>query len=349
MHKTLKEFRDSPNSLDSIRLVCAVMVIFSHGFPLTDNPEPLSVLTGSSLGHLGVCVFFVVSGYLIPQSFDKGSLKRFISNRAVRILPGLAVAVAFCVFVIGPLYTTLPVGAYFADRATWAFLGQAFFLPTGTVLPGVFADNPGHSVNGSLWTLRFEAACYAFVAIVGILARHRTAVVVLALAFSFPLARMVDPDAGGLQYYIGNGAVLYRYFGMGTLLYIFADRIPVARTAMYACYAIVAVSAFTPFFTEACAIFGSYAVLATAYLVTGHFASFTGKGDISYGIYIYAYPIQQVLVPVSIGALGAKLAPYVNALLTLPFVAALAILSWMYVEKPSLRRKREPRLASSPG
>ena len=115
-------------------------------------------------------MFFAMSGFLIAKSWsDLPRLVPFAVKRALRILPALVVAVSVTVFVIGPLFTTLPLTSYFSDPVTWLYLVRCSLLITffGT-LPGVFEDNPyPDAVNGSLWTLPVEACCYAMAAALG--------------------------------------------------------------------------------------------------------------------------------------------------------------------------------------
>ena len=116
------------NNFDTLRLVAAGSVIFSHAFLLSqgrqDN-EPLVLLTGgqSVLGVVGVFVFFVISGFLVTQSFETtGSPLRFLAKRALRIYPGLAACILLCAFVLGPLVTSLPLGAYLRSAGVYDFL-----------------------------------------------------------------------------------------------------------------------------------------------------------------------------------------------------------------------------------
>jgi peptidoglycan/LPS O-acetylase OafA/YrhL len=133
------------NNFDALRLIAAISVIFSHAFLIGEerqDAEPLMRLTGGQtiLGVVGVFVFFTISGYLVTQSFEQTrSAPRFAAKRALRIYPGLLVCVLLSAFVLGPWATSLPLGAYFRDGGTFAYVLTNFTMinPTHT-LPGVW-------------------------------------------------------------------------------------------------------------------------------------------------------------------------------------------------------------------
>ena len=109
----------SGNAFDFIRVVAALAVLYSHSFPLFGLPEPSHA--GQTLGSLAVAIFFAVSGFLVCQSWLRDpDVYRFTLRRALRIMPGLIVAVAFTAFVAGALDTRLPLSEYFTARGTWA-------------------------------------------------------------------------------------------------------------------------------------------------------------------------------------------------------------------------------------
>ena len=193
------------NNFDVLRLLAASLVLFSHSYALTDNAEPFAEISGWTFGEVGVVMFFAMSGFLIAKSWsDRPQLVPFAVKRALRILPALVVAVSVTVFVIGPLFTTLPLSSYFSDPVTWLYLVRCSLLITffGT-LPGVFEDNPyPDAVNGSLWTLPVEACCYAMAAMLGTLGLLRRSAVLgafgfLLILFVTPLSPFSDAPAGG--------------------------------------------------------------------------------------------------------------------------------------------------------
>src|SRR5712675_658330 len=166
------------NNFDALRLVAAISVIFSHSFLIaegTQNNEPLILWTGnqSILGLAGVFVFFAISGFLVTQSFEQtANPLHYLAKRALRIFPGLFIVTLVSAFVLGPLVTTLPLGAYLGRPEPYQYVvGNTLLDQTVHELPGVsFVDNPvGLEINGSLWTLRCEFVMYLMVLVLGVL------------------------------------------------------------------------------------------------------------------------------------------------------------------------------------
>lgn len=149
-----------------IKLIAACMVILSHAYPLNlgdTASDSLSSLTRGQMnwGAVSVSVFFAYSGYYLARSV--GRYQRgwdYGKARAKRLLPSLWIIVALSVFCVGPLFTTLPLGAYCTNGGTWRYFANALLIPVHD-LPGVFTENPYlPTVNGPLWTLPVEALCY---------------------------------------------------------------------------------------------------------------------------------------------------------------------------------------------
>src|SRR5215211_6919243 len=163
------------NNFDTMRLVAALCVVISHSFPLSYGAtavQPIFLLSHgqTNLGTVSVYVFFVLSGFLITGSFERQPPHRFVLARGLRILPGLAAVLFILTFLVGPILTAIPLGDYFRSGRTYYFFAKNLSL-TGYVgeLPGVFGTNPvPHKVDGSLWTLSYEAKCYLLVFLVGI-------------------------------------------------------------------------------------------------------------------------------------------------------------------------------------
>ncbi len=155
------------NNFDLIRLSAAVLVLFSHSYPLSARTtEPLQSFTGyDTFGTLAVEVFFLISGLLITKSWmDTPHAGDFIRKRFLRIFPAFAAVTLLSVFALGPVFTQIPLKEYFSSRLTWSYLGNPFMLPTRYSLPGVFESNPyPAAVNGSIWSLPLEILMYVAV------------------------------------------------------------------------------------------------------------------------------------------------------------------------------------------
>src|SRR6516225_7667345 len=220
------------NNFDALRLVAAASVMFSHSFMIAEGSqrhEPLIVLTGnqSILGLCGVFVFFAISGFLVTQSFEQtGDPWRFLAKRALRIFPGLFVATVLSAFVLGPLVTTLPLGAYLSRAEPYQYVfGNTLLDETVHELPGVrFVDNPvGLEINGSLWTLRYEFVMYLMVLLLGVLRLLTVRVALLLLAFGVADLRfnlLDDTEKWGWFFQLlSNWAWLVGCFAAGVVLY----------------------------------------------------------------------------------------------------------------------------------
>ncbi|WP_454870490.1 acyltransferase family protein [Pseudomonas lini] len=160
-HISLEKPVDRYNNFLYVRLMASTMVVAGHSLGLSREYSKESMAYFSILGFpihgIGVLVFFLLSGYLVSTSlFNSASIKEFFLSRAVRILPGLTVCVAWVVFFLGPLLSEFSIVAYFSDPDTWRYLINNMMLINAEFsLPGV-----GHVVNGSLWTIPIEARLY---------------------------------------------------------------------------------------------------------------------------------------------------------------------------------------------
>lgn len=341
------------NAFDTIRLLAAASVIFSHAFVLVDgreSVEPLYRLTDGqiTIGRAAVAAFFVVSGLLISMSFDRSrSLSRFMFNRALRLFPGLWVCLALLLFVFGPIATSVPIRAYATSPETIGFFGSFLFFPLSQSIAGVFDGLPGSdAINGSLWTLKYEIACYAFGALLLGTGRFRVAVVALCWLGAMLATHILGDPLGqsGGTYYIAWMLWLFRFYGAGMLLYLLRDRIALSKGAAIAALFLIIFGAFTPLFTESLATFGAYALIVAAFLAAPWFKGLTAKGDLSYGVYIYAFPVQQALVAF---ALDTPVPWLNNVLIATPVTFLLAWLSWHFVERPALNLKSRLSPASA--
>src|SRR5258706_9413439 len=154
-----------------VRLAAALLVLFAHAFHLLQRAgdEPIGawfVWLDASL--LGVAIFFFVSGFLVSRSWDLGAnLVAYLAARALRIAPGLWLALVAMVFLLGPAVTTVTAGDYFVAPQTWHYLAHNAVLDTKYLLPGVFDANSVRGVNGSLWTIPLEVVLYVVLGIAG--------------------------------------------------------------------------------------------------------------------------------------------------------------------------------------
>jgi len=343
------------NNFDALRLVAAVMVLVSHCFPLTGQPEPLASISQESFGELGVSIFFAISGFLIAGSWSHDpTLGRFAVKRGLRLMPGLWVAVLVTALVIGTAVTTLSVSSYFTNIDVYRYIAQNSVLYTvNGHLPGVFVNNVyPDAVNGSLWTLPVEAFAYLGVAVLGVLGALRGRATVLPLlsflvllVLSMPFVGLNSVSvAGPVSGHIGLILYLGGLFNLGVLLYMWRERVPLRwDVAAGLMIAWVAVSQ-SDWMHPVALLAVPYLVLMLAYRTPRSLSVITRPGDLSYGIYVYAFPTQQVAGY----AFGPKLGPGgMLAVVAVPvYLAALA--SWRLIEAPALRRKPRTTVSAQP-
>ncbi len=344
------------NNFDTLRLVAAISVIFSHSFLIaegTQNREWLILLTGnqSILGLTGVFIFFAISGFLVTQSFEQtANPLHYLAKRALRIFPGLFVAALVSAFVLGPLVTTLPLGAYLSRPEPYEYLvGNALLDQRVHELPGVsFVDNPvGLEINGPLWTLRLEFTMYLMVLVLGLLRLLSVRVALLLLAFGMACLHfeMLDElEKWGWFFQLLSGwGWLVGFFAAGMALYKLRDtRILDGRIALLALAGLVLSVPLRQFITLF-PLFGCYLALWLALNPRLPVLPAACFGDLSYGLYIYGWPVEEAVIWLYGGHAGW----WQVFLIALPSAAALAFLSWHIVERPMLRLKPGARRAAA--
>jgi peptidoglycan/LPS O-acetylase OafA/YrhL len=320
------------NNFDLLRLIAAVSVIFSHAFLLSENSQdhdPLMILTGGQtiLGVVGVFVFFTISGYLVTQSFDStGSPLVFLVKRALRIFPGLLVCLGFCAFVIGPLVSGLSLADYFARPAPYLFVLHNAVLDTEyNRLPDVVfgPGNIGGIVNGPLWSLPCEVLMYLMLFALGVcrLLTLRTGLVLLAVGIGCLWFEVTDA--------LGGAFWLLPFFAAGICCYrLRGARFIAGRWALLAAFGL-ALSIPARLFLVAFPLCGSYLAIYLALNRKLPLVPAAGFGDLSYGLYIYGWPIEQCVVYFS----GATAPWWEVFLISLALAVPAAFLSWHAIER----------------
>lgn len=331
------EFDPRRNSLDLIRLLLAATVAIVHASAIAYGHQPM--IGDTEVGALAVDAFFVLSGFLVARSFlQLRSVGRYLWHRALRILPAFWVCLALTATLVAPAIAVLEgrgAASVYPQSFSYALQNAGLYmsdfavagLPTQTAQP--------HVVNGALWTLFYEAVCYLGVVglgVIGALTRHRwvTGVgVAVVLAVLWGQALGIVPVAGALF------LRFFLMFGLGTLALLVADRLPIDRRWCLAALALLGMSLALPgdyrllggvTFAYLCL----YAVVRTPWL------RHRPRADLSYGLYIYHWPIETLLVLA--GATALTQVGYTLLALALALLAAAA--SWCFVERPALAHKR---------
>jgi peptidoglycan/LPS O-acetylase OafA/YrhL len=315
--------------------------------------------------------FFAISGFLITWSwFKRPRLRDYFVARGLRILPAFWVCLFVIAFVIAPIGVAIqggspgklllspgPIGYVLNNSALLIKQGDISGTPIGVPLPGEW--------DSSLWTLYWEALCYIAIAILGItgLLRRRWVIpllLALAVAWSTRLPSMsaiveAPPDKrppldAATQLLIAEGAAarFAMMFLAGAFLYQVRNVIPARWSLVALSVAIVLIASLLPNYRWLAAFPLAYALVVSGALI--HNPRLRLRTDLSYGVYIYAFPIQQILVICGLAFLAPPVFAIIAAALTLP----LAALSWFLVEKPAMSLKarlgrRNPPAALPPG
>ena len=333
------------NNLDAIRLLAATAVIFSHAGPLTGTAEP--TILGTSVGSIAVKIFFVISGYLVYASWcSDPSPHRYLLRRSLRIFPGLIVLCLLTVLVVGPMFSHSALGTYFSSAATYQYLKNVALYPV-YALPGVFQTNAYQgAVNGSLWSLPVEFAMYLVLPVIWGAAkclrgdRWFLPLFTVGLCVASLKWVQISPMTNGTVIYgtsLMAGLDVAPYFFLGAT----ARHLNLER---YLDPVLVVIFIFCAMFFQASSSVVNelvfyflipYAVLTAAFTKQRWLCRVGAYGDISYGVYIYGFLIQQCVANLS----GNGLPAIANAIASVPVVFVLAFLSWHLVEKKALAMK----------
>lgn len=336
------------NSFDFLRLFAAALVVFSHSFALSGNGNS----NIGSLGALGVWIFFILSGYLISKSWDQyPRFNVFFAKRILRIFPGLIVAVLVTIVVSALFFSSLPLREFFFSQTTISYLNNIFLFNTTFTLPGgVFESNPyPNAVNGSIWTLAYEFTMYIVIALIGVFNIYKkvSPFKIWLLLFALLVAMLVI----GKQHFAI--AVFYLditqllpwalMFFSGVLMHKYEKKIKLNTVLGIV---LIALFALILLYTPDIAPLAAATMLAYGLFAIGRHGtmSWISKyGDFSYGVYIYSFPIQQMIVAVT-GTTNT----YKLFALSIVLSVIVAALSWHFIESKALKLKDKIDLKKYP-
>jgi peptidoglycan/LPS O-acetylase OafA/YrhL len=357
------------NNFDLLRLLAAILVVFAHSFDLLKLPEPLLGIAPAGWGYVGVLIFFSISGFLVSRSWvNDPHLVSFAVKRALRLLPALVVALLLSALVLGPLVTSEGSQAYFDSPATKAFVIDNTMMQSDYALPGVFLHNvyPA-AVNGSLWTLPLEVKAYFLVALLGVLgllSRRRLLMLAIAVFGVLACIDSLRPSVPGASHFVASlvdlqaspelvdqaklggftvYAELFGAFIVGATLFALRRWVPLRwqfGLCAVAAWGVATLAFRATALETSTVVLGPYIVLCLAYLSVKLIRLPRWLGDYSYGIYIYAFPIQQ-----TISDLVGPSSGWVMFAISLPLTIVVAVASWHLVERRALELKR--RLVSA--
>jgi peptidoglycan/LPS O-acetylase OafA/YrhL len=342
-----------PAGFDYLRLVLAAGVILTHSVVIDFDPWALSEVSRLMpmvrlpFGYI-VPMFFALSGFLVAGSLQRSrSLPGFLGLRGLRIAPALAMEVTLSALILGPIFTTLSLRDYFADRQFWTYflnmVGDIHY-----VLPGVFRDHPWVFVNSQLWTVPIELDCYAALAglaLIGVARRRWLLLGVLVILQTAMVVRMMM-HPGATEFTLYRPSSVIACFLYGILLYSWRDRVPWSWALFAGSTAAMLLLLAAPW--GEC-LFGLPAAYMAVFLGAANPArnKIALSGDYSYGLYLYGFPIQQAVY----GLGGWAHRWDVNFLIAFPLALLFAVISWRLVEKPALSLRgllSRPASASDP-
>lgn len=354
------------NNLDGLRLVGAVLVIVGHAYVLLGRvpagEEPSAA--GYTLNVLGVIIFFAISGYLIAASWNSTrDPVGYLAARCLRIFPALALVVLATAFVLGPIASARSLSGYFGDPSVWRYLQNLGLYHTNH-LPGILNDLPySASINGSLWTLPMEFACYLLVPL--LVVRRWGVRVPLLLAATVLLVWISTQEPSEWARIWGFSSVRFAhyagFFMAGALVRAGVERwgqrflradVATAAAALHLLGIAVLGGGSAPYLST---FLLPYVVLVIGLARTPYLCRASRFGDLSYGVYLWGWPVQQLVV-LWLGELRMS----ANLVIVLSISALLAYASWHVVERRSmalkdrfhsLRSRRGPafRHATGPG
>ena len=352
-----------PNNFDFVRLILAVSVIFCHcfaifyGYEKFLHTEPFMVWSNQqiSIGSVAVDLFFIISGFLIVKSFENSeNTIEYFKKRILRIYPGFTVAFLFSIFLIGffgsgMVYNLQGYHNYFSNLYKKQELVHLITLQ-GPYQRMFFKDAPEPGVNDSLWTIQFEFICYLLVPLWAGLNLFRNkwffmgAFMMAFIVYYLQLKGFILPYKNSTNLFVGNAYNLPRfimYFLSGALFYVYKNVIIRSNLlAIAAVFSLVLSFIWLKHIDQILPLAGGYLIFYIVFnpaIKTGNFAKY---GDLSYGIYLYGWPVQAAVMYF----LKDSINPYSFFLIAVAIAAILAFLSWHIIEKPFLKLKEKKRI-----
>ncbi|WP_375457356.1 acyltransferase family protein [uncultured Methylobacterium sp.] len=327
------------NGFSGLRLALALAVVVSHAASVVSGSaldEPLARATGFTLGEHAVNGFFAVSGFLVTMSFDRRGLVDYLLARTLRILPGLVAATLLIALALGPAMSTLPVSEYLHDTGTWRFVrGTLTTFKSHAALPGVFPDNPYRSPLGTVWTLKYEVLCYLGVVAAGLLGALRRPSAPALLAAGFAAALLIaDATHPDLRKGLETALRLPLIFCVGAALYAGRETARLSALPLVVLALACLLARQTPLYRTLLFVAEGYGAVWLGLSPWLAKRIFDPPADLSYGIYLYGWPIQQ-----SLHALWPAASATLLLLPALALTIPVATLSWYGIERPALRLK----------
>jgi peptidoglycan/LPS O-acetylase OafA/YrhL len=327
------------NNFNLIRLIAATSVLISHSYALLGQSEPLENLLGVNLGNLSVYIFFATSGFLLTNSLSRNhDVYRFIKARSLRIFPALWVMLAITIILFGLIFRSSDLLGYLIEKPTIRYIAYNSSLIFGIAytIPSIHG---GSAINGSLWSLRPELQMYIGLLALLVISRFCTALsqVTAGAIFHWGVVATFATCviAGTFSSIDRHGLIMLggMFFGGSTICLTSKHVTPRTGIAILGA-ALLLLLSHQISILSILMIALPLATITAAYLPSRILFNYNRLGDYSYGIYLYAFPIQKLLIWFRITQQPIEMIIYA-ALAALAF----AVLSWHLVEKPALRLK----------
>jgi len=333
----LEASKSRDNNLNLMRIIAAIMVIFSHSWPISygaDHSDFLNIFSKGQItfGNVSVCLFFFLGGFLIMSSAERSKTARiFFKKRVQRLFPSLIAVVVCTVFILGPFFTKLDLASYFTNTDTYKYLLNAVLLPVHS-LPGVFTNNIyGTTVNGPLWTMPVEFACYVICFFMYAIHMTDQKKMKYTIILFIPLYFLV-------LYLLRNYSVLQAalrpmgLFYMGMLFYVYREKIVLKGWLAFTAGTILIVSLLTNTLEYVILFTFSYVTAYLGFVVKKNYHFLDGKPDLSYQIYLCAWPIQQIITQINGGSMNNIL----NFIESLPLTIIAAAILYEVIDHKSI-------------
>ncbi len=336
---TIRDGHD--NFFTPLRFILAYMVLLGHAFVVvlgtsSDEPKIFFNLTAS---YIAVNLFFIASGFLVTGSMlFRKNMASYASARLLRIFPALIVHVILMMVLFGAATTNLPLKDYFTDPQTlWQPVKVLSFADTDMVLPGALSHNHEQIGSGTLWTLRYELLAYIGTFIAFALGLMNKKWMLLAQFTGFAILSIIVTRMGWHEHFPGTINSIIRFgvcYGLGAAIYAYRHRIKLHWAGIPVLIGLTSLTYGSAVFEVLSALMLGYILFFLAYIRLPKLDFLKKYSDISYGLYIYHWPVLQGIRYfwpdvgiLQIIALGS------------PIAIGLAWLSWHIVEHPSLKLK----------
>lgn len=328
------------NNIDIFRVIAATLVIYGHSYALLPNVEYNDIIQKFLLfdysGSIAVKIFFFLSGLVVTNSLlAKKDAIDFIIARFFRIFPALLVVLILMAFIIGPILSTLSASDYFSYTMPFYYVSYGFIMDIQYHLPGVFNENRIHVINGSLWTIPFEVFCYLFLFslfLIGVMKNR------LLMTLFFTLI-IVDQLSGSSILFTWipqkpDVTLLAPCFAFGAILAAWKDKVKIdlKLTLGLILISILMFQSTYNYYYFYIAVFISTLYISGNKLVL----KLKPRFDISYGIYLWGWPVQQIII-----SLYPEQSAEFNQITSIAICFVISYASWKLVERPSINFGRK--------